>query len=82
MRTTLTLDADVAVEIDRLRKAGDKSLKKVVNDLLRMGLRQVDTAAQKRKPYRTKGVSLGQCLVGSIDDVSEALAVAEGDSFR
>ena len=25
---------------------------------------------------------LGRCIAGSIDDVSEALAVAEGETFR
>jgi HTH-type transcriptional regulator / antitoxin HigA len=34
------------------------------------------------QPYRTPSVALGQCLAGSIDDVSEALAVAEGEDYR
>ena len=82
MRTTLTLDRDVAAQINRIRKERDVSLKKVINDVLRAGLQEVELSDQKRKPYRTKGVSLGRCLVGNIDDISEALAVAEGESFR
>jgi hypothetical protein len=37
MRTTLTLDDDVAVALERLRRAGDASLKDIVNDALRRG---------------------------------------------
>lgn len=32
--------------------------------------------------YSTKPVYLGGCLMGSIDDLAEALAVAEGEGFR
>ena len=32
--------------------------------------------------YRTRSVSLGRCLIGSIDDTAEALAIAEGENFR
>ena len=82
MRTTLSLDDDVAVLLSRVREAREASLKDVVNEALRYGLNQMTAPPPRRKPYRTKGVSLGRCLVGSLDDVSEALAVAEGESFR
>ena len=32
--------------------------------------------------YRTPAVDLGRCRVGSLDDVAEVLAVAEGEDFR
>ena len=76
------MDKDVAAQINRLRKEREASLKKVINDVLRVGLQETETSDRKRKPYRTKGISIGRCLSGSIDDVSEALAVAEGESFR
>ena len=82
MRTTLSLDDDVAALLGRIREARKASLKDVVNEALRYGLDQMTTPPRRRKPYRTKAVSLGRCLVGSLDNVSEALAVAEGDSFR
>jgi len=82
MRTTLTLDDDVAAVLERLRKAGDQSLKELVNEALRRGLKQIDTPPKPRKPFRTKSVDVGRCRVGSIDNVAEALAVAEGESFR
>jgi hypothetical protein len=30
----------------------------------------------------TEAMSLGQCLIGDLDNVAEALAVAEGEAFR
>jgi Ribbon-helix-helix protein, copG family len=82
MRTTLTLDDDVAALLARVRKARKASLKAVVNEALRQGLKQMTIPAQPRKSYRTPAVSLGRCLVGSLDDVAEILSVAEGDAFR
>jgi hypothetical protein len=82
MRTTLTLDEDVASLLKRVRKAGSLGLKEAINEALRRGLRELDAPEKVRIPYRTGTVSLGRCLTGSIDDVSELLAVAEGESFR
>ena len=82
MRTTLTLDKDVAVALERLRKARKASLKAVVNEALRQGLGHMASPPPARRTTRTRGVSLGRCLVGNIDNVSEVLAGAEGESFR
>jgi len=81
MRTTLSLDDDVAAALERLRKGRDASLKEVVNEALRQGLRQMD---RKQRPsrFRTRTVDLGRCRIGSLDDVAEALALAEGEAFR
>jgi hypothetical protein len=77
MRTTLTLDEDVAVLLQRIRQARRATLKQVVNEALRQGLKQMAAPAPRGVPYRTRTVSLGRCLVGDLDDVSEVLAVAE-----
>jgi hypothetical protein len=82
MRTILTLDKDVAIALERLRKARKTSLKKVVNDALRQGLGQMASPPPKRRAPRTRPVSLERCLVGTIDNVAEAIAIAEGESFR
>lgn len=81
MRTTLSLDDDVAALLERVRKENGISLKEVVNHALREGLRRMTTRAKLHKPYRTPSVSLGRCLQGSLDDVAEVLAVAEGKDF-
>ena len=83
MRTTLTLDADVAALLQALREKKKMGLKDLVNQALRQGLRSLSAPEKTtRKPYRSRSVSLGRCLLGSIDDISEALAVAEGEDYR
>jgi hypothetical protein len=37
---------------------------------------------EPRGNYQTRAVDLGRCLIGSIDDVAEVLAIAEGEDFR
>jgi hypothetical protein len=37
---------------------------------------------RKRVAFRTESADLGRCLVGNVDNVTEVLAVAEGESFR
>ena len=81
MRTTLTLDPDVAALLERVRGQGGLSLKEAVNEGLRRGLRVLAEPDPPPPPYRTPSTSLGRCLVGSLDDVAEALAVAEGEDF-
>jgi hypothetical protein len=82
MRTTLTLGKDVAIALERLRKARKSTLKAVVNEALRQGLSQMAAPTAPRRAARTQAVSLGRCLIGSIDNTSEVLAIAEGESFR
>jgi hypothetical protein len=81
MRTTLTIDDDVAVQLERLRKARDASLKDLVNDALRRGLRDMAAAPRSREPFRVKVFGGGAQLI-DIDNVWEAAAQAEGDDFK
>ena len=54
MRTTLTIDDDLAVRLrDRARQLG-VSFKEVVNDTLRKGLSVQVTADREAPPYRVK----------------------------
>jgi plasmid stability protein len=78
MRTTLTLDDDVAV---KLRAAAKKRpLRVVVNEALRAGLAALEKErAPTRTPYRTGGFDLGPSLVGSLDNIEEVLSRVEGD---
>ena len=52
MRTTLTIDEDIAVRIRELRQQHGHSLKQVINRLLREGLRN-SRRTPDAKPYRT-----------------------------
>lgn len=80
MRTTLTLDDDVAVKLKAAAK--DRPFKTVVNDVLRAGLAALERREPSRKPYRTKGFNLGPSLVGSLDNVEEVLARVEGEGHK
>jgi hypothetical protein len=81
MRTTLTIDDDVAVQLERLRRSRDVSLKDLVNEALRRGLRDMGSRPKKGKPFRTQTFNMGRCLV-NIDNVAEAIAHAEGEWFK
>ena len=81
MRTTLTIDEDVAVQLKRLRRAHDVNLKELVNTALRLGLREMSGAPQKRSTVRTRTFPMGKPLI-NIDNVAEALAHLEGEGFK
>lgn len=83
MRTTLTLDDDVASRLEGLRRSHDRSYRDIVNEALRLGLdRLASPSLEPQRPYRTNGVSLGGSLVGDVANVHEVLAIVEGDRRR
>jgi hypothetical protein len=79
MRTTLTLEPDVAAQIEQRRREHRRSLKEEVNRLLRLGLLQDDEEARRPTPkrFRVEPFHVGELLI-DIDDVTEALEIAEG----
>lgn len=81
-RTTLTLDPDVARELERRRRRHGTTLKSEVNELLRAGLRQAAAPAGRAPAFETKALPLGRPLVTSFDDVAEVLANVEGEDHR
>jgi len=81
MRTTLTLDKDVAARLEQAAKKRRLPFKTVVNDALRAGLSVIDRPAGT-KEFRTKGFDLGPSLGGSLDDVTGVLARIEGEDHR
>jgi hypothetical protein len=81
MRTTLTIEPDVAVVLARLRKSRDASLKDLINEALRRGLKDMTAPPKPRKPFRTKVVDLGRPLI-DISNVAEAIAFAEGEDYK
>ena len=83
MRTTLTIDPDVAALLRRAHGSRGGSFKALVNEALRQGLRRMSAPPPDRSAcYRTATADLGRCLHASLDDVAEVLAVAEGERFR
>ena len=81
MRTTLTLDPDVAAKAKSGAAKLGKPFKEVVNAALRAGL---DTVLNPpaAKPYRTEGRPLGLRAGLGYDNIGELLARAEAEDHR
>lgn len=58
MRTTLTIDPDVAARLDREMKRSGLGLKAVVNEALRVGLGMTDKPVEPR-PFRVEAHHFG-----------------------
>lgn len=78
----MTLDADVAAEIERLRRQDGRRFKHVLNDVLRLGLRALaGDRGHSAFASPTAPRDLGEQLV-DVTDVSVALSHAEGEEHR
>jgi plasmid stability protein len=77
MRTTLTLDDDVAAAIEQRRREHNHSLKQEVNELIRVGLLHADESRPETARFRVEPLPVGKLLI-DVDDVSAALDIAEG----
>jgi len=82
MRTTLTLDDDVAAVLERLRKSRNASLKDLANEALRRGLNDMSSRTKRRECLQTRSVALGRLRIAGLDNIGEALAIAEGEAYR
>ena len=82
MRTTLTLDDDVAVRLKTTVKTRRLPLKAVVNEALRAGLAAMEKRAPAHRPYRTTGFNLGASLIGSLDNIEEVVSRVEGEQHK
>ncbi|CAN5179387.1 hypothetical protein BH20VER2_BH20VER2_18070 [soil metagenome] len=81
MRTTLTIDPDVAAGLERLRKAERLSFKEAVNNVLRRGL-QAGARPAPTQPFRTRSVDHGRPLLPNFDDVHGILAIIEEERMK
>lgn len=82
MRTTITLEDDVAASLKRLEKRRRVKFKTLVNEALREGIKSMMTPPKKRRVFHTRCVDLGPCRAANVDNVAEVLAVAEGESYK
>ncbi|HEY2465855.1 MAG TPA: ribbon-helix-helix protein, CopG family [Steroidobacteraceae bacterium] len=82
MRTTLTLDEDVAAKLRAESRRTGRSFKVVVNEYLRAALAQ-RKATQAAAPFRVRPVDMGGPMPGrSYDDIEALLDDIEGDDRR
>jgi predicted transcriptional regulator len=78
MRTTLTLDDDVAARLQAEARRTGRPFKAVVNERLRMAFAQ-SAAVQKRKPFKVEPRAMGGPPAGlSYDNVGSLLEETEG----
>ena len=82
MRTTLTLDEDVAGKLKSEARRSGRSFREIVNDTLRRGLAS-RPEAKPRKPFQVSARDLGQLRPGlALDSVSDLLEQVEGPLYR
>ena len=72
MRTTVTLDDDVAAAVDRLRREGGLGLSEALNQIARAGL-VVESRPTQPVRLETRSMRLGI----DVSNVAEALEAAE-----
>jgi hypothetical protein len=82
MRTTLTLDDDVAARLQAESRRTGRPFKAIVNEYLRAGLAR-RRAAQAAPVFRVEPVHLGEPIPGrSYDRISALLEEVEGAEHR
>jgi hypothetical protein len=82
VRTTLTLDEDVAAKLKSLARRSGLAFRQVVNDTLRRGLAQAP-ASRARAPFTVEARDLGRLRPGlSLDNVAELIEQVEGPLHR
>lgn len=82
MRTTLTLEDDIATRLQAEARKTGRPFKAVVNEYLRAGLAQ-RRVAKAAGPFRVKPLDLGGPLPGrSYDNVAALLEEVDGPSHR
>jgi hypothetical protein len=77
MRTTLTLDEDVAAKLKDLSRRSGESFRAVLNRVLRDGL-NVRRIQRPDKPFRVKARALGLRPGVRLDNIGELLEQLDG----
>ena len=82
MRTTLTLDEDVAARLKSLARRSGRAFRDVVNETLRRGLAR-PPHPRPREPFRVEARDLGRRRLGlDLDNIAELLDQVEGPLRR
>ena len=82
MRTTLTIDDDIASKLHAYSMHTGKSFKGVVNEVLRTGLLSQKQTQTLLKPFKVKARALGIKPGYSYDNVYELLEQLEGPGYK
>ncbi len=80
LRTTVTLDADVAAKLKAEVRRTGQSFKQVVNETLRRELNK--PATKVLPPFKVKARPLGERPGLNYDNISELLEQIEGPEYK
>ena len=72
----------ISAALERLRRSRDASLKDLINEALRRGLKDMSNRTKRRERLRTRSVALGQLRIADVDNIGEGLAAAEGEAHK
>ena len=81
MRTTLTIDDDIAAKLTREMRRSGKSFKETVNEFLRLGL-NVRKDLKTAEPFKVQARKLGVKPGLDYDNIGELLDRIEGPTRR
>ena len=76
MRTTVSLDDDVAAAVEQLRRERNLGLSEAINELIRTGLR----VPRQQREFRQRTANLGLRI--DVANVAEALDLLDGPTAR
>lgn len=76
MRTTITMDEDVAAAVEQLRRERNLGVSAAVNELLRRGLRRRPEPGRFEQETSPMGARI------DVTNIGEALELLEGPSAR
>lgn len=83
MRTTLTLEDDVALGIKKIQsKKSDASFKQIVNQLLRRGLIAEGVGKSKKTKFKIRARDAKPKPGLNFDNVQKLLSIVEGDDRK
>ena len=80
MRTTITLEKDIAARLQRLKKK--RPFKELVNAALRAGLDEIEREPSMKTGRYSVAPVKGRPRRTDLDNVAELIAETEGDTFR
>jgi Arc/MetJ family transcription regulator len=76
MRTTVSLDDDVAAAVEEIRRTRHVGMSEAVNELVRAGM----AAPRRRRAFRQRSSELGIRI--DVSNVADALDVLDGPGTR
>jgi len=67
--------------LEKFQKEEGKSFKQMVNEILRLGIVEKNSAGKKDQTYYTLELTRGPCKYPNLDNIGEIIAVAEREDY-